>query len=169
MKMDSRAPDDATLTELRRRGIAAVQAGECPTGVAPALGVYLRTLFRCPASYRQVDRETWRRTSAVDGHRNSMAVPCGGSTRPSWTGRPSRLNSPFALWTGAMVQTLMRPSEPGGFSGHWPGRADLALRRQGGMITLAISYRLCSPSGSGQAPVCDRAPWQDAKHARPPN
>jgi len=53
MRTDGRALDHATLTELRKRGVAAVQSGESPTQVAAALGVNLRTLFRWLALYRR--------------------------------------------------------------------------------------------------------------------
>jgi len=50
MKIDGRALDHATLTELRKRGVTAVQS---PAGVAAALGVNLRTLFCWLALYRR--------------------------------------------------------------------------------------------------------------------
>jgi hypothetical protein len=53
MKTDGRALNHATLTELRKRGVAAVQSGESPTQVAAALGVNLRSLFRWLALYRR--------------------------------------------------------------------------------------------------------------------
>ena len=61
MKTDGRALDHATLTELRKRGVAAVQSGERPTLVAAALGINLRTLFRWLALYR---RGGWDRLDA---------------------------------------------------------------------------------------------------------
>ena len=54
MRTDGRALNHAMLTELRKRGVAAVQSGESPTQVAAALGVNLRSLFRWLALY------TWR-------------------------------------------------------------------------------------------------------------
>src|SRR5215475_8438196 len=53
MRTDGRGLTHATLTELRKRGVAAVQSGESPTQVAAALGVNLRTLFRWLALYRR--------------------------------------------------------------------------------------------------------------------
>ncbi len=53
MKTDGRALDHTTLTELRKRGVAAVQDGESPDSVAAALGVNLRTVYRWLAHYRQ--------------------------------------------------------------------------------------------------------------------
>ena len=53
MRTDGRALNHAMLTELRKRGVAAVQSGESPTQVAAALGVNLRSLFRWLALYRR--------------------------------------------------------------------------------------------------------------------
>src|SRR5260370_19554692 len=107
MRTDGRALDHATLTELRKRGVAAVQAGESPTRVAAALGVNLRTLFRWLALYR---RGGWDRLDARKG----------GGRPPKLDGRavrwiystltnksPQQLKFPFALWTAAMVQALI--------------------------------------------------------------
>jgi carboxyl-terminal processing protease len=52
MRADARALDHPTLTELRKRGGAAVQSGESPTQVAATFGVNLRTLFRWLGRYR---------------------------------------------------------------------------------------------------------------------
>src|SRR5208282_3918391 len=53
MKTDARALDHATLTDLRKRGVAAVQSGEDPAHVAEVLGVNIRTVFRWLARYRR--------------------------------------------------------------------------------------------------------------------
>jgi hypothetical protein len=60
MKTDGRALNHAMLTELRKRGVAAVQSGESPTQVAAALGVNLRSLFRWLALYRCTAVPAWR-------------------------------------------------------------------------------------------------------------
>jgi len=81
MKTDGRVLDHVTLTELRKRGVTAVQAGESPTGVAAALGVSLRTLFRWLALYRRGGWGTNSMQTSVVGVRPSWpAGRCGGST-----------------------------------------------------------------------------------------
>ena len=52
IKTDARALDHKTLTELRKRAVASVQAGESPADVAAVLGVHLRTVFRWLSLYR---------------------------------------------------------------------------------------------------------------------
>jgi transposase len=108
MKTDGRALDHATLTELRRRGVSAVQSGEDPTSVAAALGVNLRTVFRWLAAYRQ-------------GGWGGLEASKRGGRRPKlderalrWLYRtvvektPQQFRFAFALWTAAMVQSLIK-------------------------------------------------------------
>ena len=107
MNTDARALDHVTLTELRKRGVAAVQSGESPTAVAAALGVNLRSVFRWLAEYR---RGGW----------DQLKVRKRGGRPPKLDGKalhwiynavanknPLQFKFPFALWTAAMVQTLI--------------------------------------------------------------
>jgi transposase len=107
MNTDARALDHATLTELRRRGVAAVQSSGSPSLVATALGVDLRTLFRWLSLYRrggwhQLDeRKRDGRPAKLDG----AALRWIYNTLTNEN--PLQLKFPFALWTAAMVQTLI--------------------------------------------------------------
>ena len=107
MKTDARALDHSTLTELRKRGVAAVQSGESPTHVAAALGVNLRTLFRWLAQYR---RGGW---GQLEARKRGGRPPKLDGRALRWiyntvaNKNPLQLNFPFALWTAAMVQTLI--------------------------------------------------------------
>jgi len=107
MRTDGRTLDHATLTELRKRGVAAVQAGESPQSVAAALGVHLRTVFRWLAAYR---RGGWGR---LDARKRGGRPPKLDGRALQWIYRtvvdknPMQLNFPFALWTAAMVQKLI--------------------------------------------------------------
>ena len=107
MKTDARALDHSTLTELRKRGVAAVQSGESPTQVAAAFGVNLRTLFRWLAQYR---RGGWGR---LDARKRGGRPPKLDGRALRWiyntvaNKNPQQMEFPFALWTAAMVQTLI--------------------------------------------------------------
>jgi transposase len=107
MNTDGRALDHATLTELRKRGVAAVQSGESPPLVAAALGVNVRTLFRWLSLYR---RGGWHQ---LDARKRGGRPPKldGGALRWIYNTlankNPMQLRFPFALWTAAMVQTLI--------------------------------------------------------------
>jgi transposase len=107
MKTDGRALDHKTLTELRKRGVAAVQAGESPEDVAATLGVNLRTVFRWLAEYR---RGGW---GSLDAHKRGGRPPKLDGRALRWVYKtvtdknPMQLNFPFALWTTPMVQTLI--------------------------------------------------------------
>jgi transposase len=107
MKTDARALDHATLTELRRRGVAAVQLGEAPGLVAAALGVNLRTVFRWLAQYR---RGGW---GQLDARKRGGRPPKLDGRALRWiyntvaNKNPQQLKFPFALWTAAMVQALI--------------------------------------------------------------
>ena len=107
MRTDARALDHATLSELRRRGVAAVQSGEAPGLVAAALGVNLRTLFRWLAQYR---RGGW---GQLDARKRGGRPPKLDGRALRWiystvaNKNPQQLKFPFALWTAAMVQALI--------------------------------------------------------------
>jgi transposase len=107
MDTDGRSLDHATLTTLRKRGVAAVQAGESPQSVAAALGVHIRTVFRWLAEYR---RSGW---GGLDASKRGGRSPKLDGRALKWIYRtvvdknPMQLNFPFALWTAAMVQALI--------------------------------------------------------------
>ena len=117
MRTDGRTLDHSTLTELRKRGVAAAPSGESPQSVAAALGAHLRTVFRWLAPYR---RGGW---GALDARKRGGRPSKLDGRAPRWIYRtvvdknPMQLNFPFALWTAAMVQALIflpirRASEP---------------------------------------------------------
>ncbi|MDE2465013.1 MAG: IS630 family transposase, partial [Alphaproteobacteria bacterium] len=107
METDGRSLDHATLTELRKRGVAAVQSGEIPTQVAAALGVNPRTLFRWLSLYR---RGGW---GQLDAHKRGGRPPKLDGPALRWiystvaNKTPLQLKFPFALWTAEMVQAVI--------------------------------------------------------------
>lgn len=106
-KLDARALDHRTLTELRRRGVASVQSGQTPEAVASALGVSRATVYGWLALYRHGG---W---GALDAKKR-------GGRRPKLDGKalrwvfdtvtsksPLQLRFKFALWTSKMVAELI--------------------------------------------------------------
>lgn len=96
-----------TLSELRKRGVAAVQSGESPARVAAALGVNLRSVLRWLAEYR---RGGW---DHLDARKRGGRPPKLDGKAMRWiynaaaNKNPQQLKFPFALWTVAIVQTLI--------------------------------------------------------------
>jgi transposase len=108
MKQDGRSLDHKTLTELRKRAVAAVQSGKSPASVAAAFGVNVCSVFRWLAAYR---RGGWLR---LDARKRGGRPPKLDGRALRWVyhtisnKNPQQLKFPFALWTAAMVQTLIK-------------------------------------------------------------
>jgi transposase len=104
---DARRLKHGELTELRKRGVAAVQDGQKATLVARVLGVQKSTLFGWLARYRQGG---W---DALDAKRRGGRPPKLNAGMLSWIYQrvmrdPRQLGFPFALWTSLMVAELIR-------------------------------------------------------------
>lgn len=108
MNTDARRLDHKTLTELRKRAVASIQDGESPTSVAAALGVNERTVYRWLAAYRtggwgKLDaRKRGGRPRKLDGQAMKWIYETIAAKSPL------QLKFPFALWTAAMVQQLIK-------------------------------------------------------------
>lgn len=102
-KMDARRLDHKTLTELRKRAVNSIQAGESPEVVARALNVNRATVYGWLARYR------------AGGWGNLDARKRGGRPRKldgkamRWVYETVTLKNPlqlkftFALWTAKMI------------------------------------------------------------------
>jgi transposase len=107
MKTDARALDHKTLTELRKRAVARVQAGEMPTAVARVLGIHDRTVFRWLAKYRSGG---WQK---LDAKKRGGRPPKLDGKALKWVYNtvtmksPLQLKFPFALWTSTMIRDLI--------------------------------------------------------------
>jgi transposase len=104
---DARKLKRDQLTDLRRRGVSAVQEGETPSMVAKVLGVGVSTVFGWLAKYRAGG---W---DALQAHRRGGRRPKLDASKVKWlydtitTKDPRQLQFPFALWTSRMVGELI--------------------------------------------------------------
>jgi len=105
---DARRLTHSELTELRKRGVSAVQGGQRPKVVAQVLGVQRSTLFGWLARYR---RGGW---GALDARKRGGRPPKLTAKMMAWiyetvSGKdPRQMRFPFALWTSVMVAELIR-------------------------------------------------------------
>ncbi len=106
-KNDARRLKYNELTELRKRGVSAVQEGQPVILVAKVLGVGKSTLFGWLARYRTGG---W---DALDAHRRGGRPPKLTAKMMAWiyntvaTKDPRQVKFPFALWTSIMVAELI--------------------------------------------------------------
>jgi transposase len=105
---DARRLTHKQLTDLRHRGVTAVQTGESPEEVARILGVHRSTMYGWLARYRNGG---W---SQLDARRRGGRRPKLDARALAWlyeaitTGDPRQFKFSFALWTSAMVRILIR-------------------------------------------------------------
>ena len=104
---DARRLTHTELTELRKRGVFAVQDGQLATLVAKVLGVQKSTLFGWLARYR---RGGW---GALDARKRGGRPPKLTAKMLTWvydtvaTADPRQMKFPFALWTSLMIAELI--------------------------------------------------------------
>ncbi len=106
-RFDARRLTHDALTELRKRGVAAVQAGESPATVARALRVQAATVYGWLALYRNGG---W---AALDAKKRGGRAPKLDAAKLKWVYDTVTMKSPlqlkfaFALWTSKMVGQLI--------------------------------------------------------------
>lgn len=107
-KTDARRLSHDKLTELRKRGVEAVQNGESPEDVARVLGVHRVTVYGWLSLYRAGG---WGR---LDAKKRGGRKPKLDARAMVWiyrtvTGKdPRQFKFPFALWTSKMVGAVIR-------------------------------------------------------------
>lgn len=103
MNTDARKLTHEQLTELRRRGVAAVQGGQSPEIVARALGVDRSTIYGWLSLYRNGG---WDR---LDAKKRGGRKPLLDGKTLTWIykavtdGDPRQYKFKFALWTSKMI------------------------------------------------------------------
>jgi len=106
-KTDARRLKHGELTELRKRGVSAVQDGQPAILVAKVLGVQKSTLFGWLARYR---RGGW---GALDARKRGGRPPKLTAKMLAWIydtvtmKDPRQMKFPFALWTSLMIAELI--------------------------------------------------------------
>jgi transposase len=106
-KNDARKLKYNELTELRKRGISAVQDGQPVKVVAQVLGVHRSTLFGWLAQYR---RGGW---DGLDAHERGGRPPKLTAKMLQWIydavtkKDPRQMKFPFALWTALMIGEMI--------------------------------------------------------------
>lgn len=104
---DARKLKRDQLTDVRRRGVTAVQDGESPAMVARIPGVGVSTVFGWLAQYRAGG---W---NALRAHRRGGRRPKRDAAQLKWvyetvtTKDPRQLRFSFALWTSRMVGEMI--------------------------------------------------------------
>ncbi|MCK4600591.1 IS630 family transposase [Candidatus Bipolaricaulota bacterium] len=108
MKYDACKLTHKELTELRKRGVASVQAGESPEVVARVFGISRMTIYNWLALYR---RGGWH---ALDAKKRGGRPPKLNAKAIRWVydtvtmKNPLQLRFPFALWTCGMLVDLIK-------------------------------------------------------------
>lgn len=105
---DARRLTHTQLTDLRKRGVTAVQKGESPEVVVRALGISRATIYGWLARYRQGG---W---GQLDAKKRGGRKPKLSGDILAWIygvvtlGDPRQYKFEFALWTSKMVRELIR-------------------------------------------------------------
>jgi len=108
IKIDGRSLGHAELSELRRRGVAAVQNGESPIAVSRILGVTKAAVFNWLALYRGGG---WQN---LDAKKRGGRKPILGPAQLEWVyktvscGDPRQLKFEFALWSAKLLMLAIR-------------------------------------------------------------
>lgn len=108
MKVDGRHLSRAKLEEIRIAAVKAVLAGQAPTAVAREMGLYNNRVFVWLASYRAGGWDALRAHKASGRPQRLTGAQLKWIYKTVTTKNPMQLRFPFALWTRAMIQTLIK-------------------------------------------------------------
>jgi len=108
VKIDGRKLSHAQLEAIRFQAVKAVQAGQPPTAVARALGLYPARVFVWLAAYRAGGWDALRARKASGRPKRLTGSQLRWIYNTVTSKNPLQLQFPFALWTRAMIGTLIR-------------------------------------------------------------
>ena len=98
----------AQLEAIRFQAVKAVQTGQPPTAVARALGLYPARVFVWLAAYRAGGWDALRARKASGRPKRLTGSQLRWIYNTVTSKNPLQLQFPFALWTRAMIGTLIR-------------------------------------------------------------
>ena len=108
MKVDGRKLSHSQLEEIRFKAVKAVQAGQAPSQVAREMDLYPNRVFVWLAMYRAGGWDALRARKVTGRPKRLSAKQLKWIYDTVTTKNPTQLNFGFALWTRAMIRTLIR-------------------------------------------------------------
>jgi len=108
MKVDGRKLSHTQLEAIRVRAVNAMQAGQSATAVARELGLYPTRIFVWLAAYRAGGWDVLRARKPGGRPMGLTGVQLKWIYNTVTTKNPMQLRFPFALWTRAMIRTLIQ-------------------------------------------------------------
>jgi transposase len=107
MKVDGRKLNHAHLEEIRVEAVKAVQSGKSPSEVAREMGIYPNRVFVWLAAYRAGGWDALRARKATGRPKRLTGRQLKWIFDTVTTKNPMQLKFAFALWTRAMMRTLI--------------------------------------------------------------
>lgn len=107
MKVDGRKLNHAHLEEIRVEAVKAVQSGKSPSEVAREMGLYPNRVFVWLAAYRAGGWDALRARKATGRPKRLTGRQLKWIFDTVTTKNPMQLKFAFALWTRAMIRTLI--------------------------------------------------------------
>jgi transposase len=108
MRIDGRKLSHAQLEAIRFQAVKAVHDGQSPTAVARAFGLYTARVFVWLAAYRAGGWDALRARKASGRPKRLSGRQLRLIYNTVTSKNPMQLHFPFALWTRAMICTLIQ-------------------------------------------------------------